>query len=190
VIPTESQPVYIITGAQAEGKTTFLMQILDLLRAEGVKMQGFVAPGYFQDGMRSGFSIINLETGVSEELCSTTPEEGAEQHARYYFRPKAITFGNRTLLDIRSDTTDLLVIDEVGRFDVQGALWGGSITWLVEHHHPPMIWTVRRDFLGIVTERWQIKAVIRDIGSVSCGVVAEEIMGDIRIYRSAAKQLD
>ncbi|HWQ64631.1 MAG TPA: nucleoside-triphosphatase [Methanospirillum sp.] len=182
--------MYIITGAQAEGKTTFLMQILDLLRAEGVKMQGFVAPGYFQDGMRSGFSITNLETGASEELCSTTPEEGAEQHARYYFRPKAITFGNRALLDIRSDTTDLLVIDEVGRFDVQGSLWGGSITWLVEHHHPPMIWTVRRDFLGIVTERWQIKPVIRDIGSVSFSEVAEEILGDIRIYRSAAKQLD
>ena len=177
-------PVYIISGEQAEGKTTFLMEMLDRLRIEGVKMRGIVAPGYFKDGARSGFSVMDLGTQMSEELCSTTPDAGSERHARYFFRPEGLSFGNRAILDFNPDTTDILVIDEVGRFDVQGALWGGSIDKLMTLPHPPMVWTVRREFVGMVTKRWPIRPVVRELGSVSNEKFTEEIMKEIRTYQS------
>ena len=185
-IPVSRQPpVYIISGEQAEGKTTFLMEILDNLRNEGVRMRGIVAPGYFQDGTRSGFSVVDVGTGISEELCSTTPDAGSERHARYYFKPEGLSFGNRAILDFNPDTTDILVIDEVGRFDIQGAVWGGSIDKLVEQPHPPMIWTVRREFVGMVTKRWPIRSAVRELGSVSSEKFTDDVMREIRIYQSA-----
>ncbi|MDD1727451.1 MAG: nucleotide kinase [Methanospirillum sp.] len=184
-IPASRQPpVYIISGEQAEGKTTFLMEMLDRLRTEEVRMRGIVAPGYFKDGARSGFSVVDLGTGISEELCSTTPDVGSEQHARFFFRPEGLSFGNRAILDFNPETTDILVIDEVGRFDVQGAVWGGSIDILMKQPHPPMVWTVRREFVGMVTTRWPIRPVVRELGLVSIEQFTEEIMKEIRIYQS------
>lgn len=49
--------------------------------------------------------------------------------------------------------TDLVVIDEVGRFELSGAMWAESIDQLCTMDHPPMIWTVRKEFIDAVFKR-------------------------------------
>jgi len=185
-------PVFIISGAQAEGKTTFLMEVLTRLDTHQVRVRGIVAPGYFADDVRSGFSVIDVATGTGMALCSDIPSPGSEQHARFYFRPEGLAFGRRTLLISPGyDATDLIVIDEVGRFDVRGALWGGCIDQLVKKDHPPMIWTVRNEFVQMVLNRWpMVRPVVMNLGSISIEEVAEEILNEIRIYRSQSGSPD
>ena len=185
-------PVFIISGTQAEGKTTFLMDVLTRLDTHQVHVRGIIAPGYFTNGVRSGFSVIDVATGTGLELCSDVPSPGSEQHARYYFRPEGLAFGRRTLLiSPGHDASDLIVIDEVGRFDVRGALWGGCIDQLVKKHHPPMIWTVRNEFVQMILNRWpMIRPVVLKLGSIGVEEVAEEILNEIRIYRSQSGSPD
>jgi len=182
-------PVYFISGAQAEGKTTFLRGVLARLETSHVKMRGIVAPGYFKDGIRSGFSIIDIATGTETPLCSDMPSHGSEQHARYYFQPQGLAFGRHTLLiSPDQEITDLIVIDEVGRFDVMGALWGGCIDQLVKKDHPPMIWTVRNVFVEMVKARWpMIRPVVINLGSMSADDFAREIMKEIEIYQKSIR---
>lgn len=175
-------PVYIITGEQGEGKTTFLTEILTILGREALCIRGIIAPGYVTDGLRSGFSLTDLGRGISEELSSTTPAPGGTYLGRYYFRPEGIAFGERAILTPHDDTkTDLLVIDEVGRFDVQGSLWGPCIDRLEETMNPPMIWTVRREFVPLVTSRWpRFPPVIIELKTRSAASVAGEILREIK----------
>lgn len=178
-------PVYIISGEQAEGKTTFLMDILTKLEVHAIKVRGIIAPGYFKDDVRSGFCVVDVSTGTGVELCSDIPSSGAELHGRYYFRPEGLTFGRRTLL-ISPDqkTPDLIVIDEVGRFDVRGALWGGCIDQLVKKIHPPMIWTVRNEFVEMVINRWpMIRPVIININSMSTQTCTDNILKEIALFK-------
>ena len=38
-----------------------------------IHVRGIVAPGYFTNGVRSGFSVIDVATGTGMELCSDVP---------------------------------------------------------------------------------------------------------------------
>lgn len=179
-------PVYIISGEQGEGKTTFLLEILGILTENYVKISGVAAPGYFQHGIRSGFSVLDLATGKSEELCSVKPSFASKKHGCYYFRSEAISFGCRALLKpMSSGQIDLLVIDEVGRFELEGAIWADCIDHIVGTAYPPMIWTVRCSLIKAVSKRWPVtKKVIFRVGSVRNEEFISDIMKEIIIYRS------
>ncbi|NLV27031.1 MAG: nucleotide kinase [Methanomicrobiales archaeon] len=185
-ISGQRSPLFIITGEQGEGKTTYLKQILDKLSNEDIRISGIVAPGYFQGSLRSGFDLIDIYTGMSEELCSVVPTHDSELHGRYYFRNSGISFGCNAILNpIKEGTPDLVVIDEVGRFELNGVMWAGCIDLLYEMNHPPMIWTVRSCFVDDVLKRWPYpKSVIVDIDSVPQSEVIPEILNEIREFRS------
>ncbi len=179
-------PVFIISGEQGEGKTTFLADVLEILRREDICIRGIIAPGYISDGLRSGFSLTDLGRGISEELSSTIPSPGSIYFGRYYFRPEGIAFGKRAILTPHDEQkTDLLVIDEVGRFDVQGSLWGPCIDQLEVAMFPPMIWTVRRDFVSLVTSRWPLfPPVIIELKTKSAESIAGDLLREIESFRS------
>ncbi len=165
--PVPPRPVFFITGGQGEGKTTLLLNIVAELRRRGLNVRGFAAPGTFSDGLRAGFSLLDLATGRSEEFCSRTRVPENIQHGPYYFRPDVLYRGYRILAEARDPAeTDLLVIDEVGRFELMGAIWSEGIDRLLTLPTPPMIWTVRRCFLSEVMRRWGLwPSLIIEAGS-------------------------
>ena len=179
-------PLFIITGEQGEGKTTFLMEVLPKLAEEGVRIRGILAPGYFHDGHRAGFSLIDLATGASEELCSEVSSPCCEKHGRFYFRSEGLSFGfNALRIPLVSDKTDLLVIDEVGMFELNGEVWAGCIDTLIGKPFPPMIWTVRHSLVNVVAERWPVtRTVVVEVSSASHAMVVDNLMEEIRMYRS------
>jgi nucleoside-triphosphatase len=179
-------PVFIITGEQGQCKTTFLHNLLGLTVGANVRVRGIIAPGHVRDGRRSGFTLVDLATGEHEELCSIDPDPRCEVHGRFYFRPEALAFGRRALVPPDPRSTDLLVVDEVGRFELQGAVWADQLDRLVSHPHPPMIWTVRRRLLHTVVERWNLKnAVVVDVGSASVMATADAVMDAVWEWREA-----
>lgn len=182
--------LYMVTGEQGQGKTSFLLEIIAELAGKGVRIRGIAAPGHICDGIRSGFSILDLATGLSEELCCVTPSSDCEKHGRFYFRSKGLSFGSKALLNpLTAGKTDLLVIDEVGRFEVEGAVWGDCIEHLVGMPHPPMIWTVRCCFVEDVTNRWPVsRLIVVDVGSGNRRTIIGDLLEEVRIYRSMSKK--
>jgi nucleoside-triphosphatase len=186
--PAWQPPVYIVTGGQGEGKTTFVQKVIDGLIENGVKCRGIVTPGYYRDDVRAGFSVIDLATGISQPLCSDTPSAGGEQHGRFYFLPEGLGLGYSALAAPRvPGTADILVIDEVGRFELKGAVWAGCLDRIVALPYPPMIWTVRSDKVDEVKKRWPVaRQVVVGIGSATHGDVVRELVNEVRMYRSVS----
>ena len=179
-------PVFIITGGQGQCKTTFLHLVLGLIVGLNVRVHGVIAPGYVRDGRRSGFTLVDLATGRHEELCSVDPDPRCEAHGRFYFRPEGLAFGRRALEPPNPRETDLMVIDEVGRFELQGGVWMEQIDRLTAHQHPPMVWTVRRRLLDTVVERWNItNPVVVDVGVASAMETADAVMDAVWEWREA-----
>lgn len=178
-------PRFIVTGEQGEGKTTLLLEILSDLTKQGVRIQGIAAPGYFSDGIRSGFDILDVHTGRTVELCSAIPTENSTKYGRYYFRSTGLAFGKKILGQVPlPGQVDLLVIDEVGRFEISGKVWGESIDHIMRTPCPPMIWTVRRSFIDAVRSRWPVQRQrIIEVGSGNHDEIIHEIMNEIRFYR-------
>ena len=179
-------PVFIITGEQGQCKTTFLHLVLGLTVGLNARVRGVLAPGHVRDGRRSGFTLINLATGEHEELCSIDPDPRCEVHGRFYFRPEGLAFGRRALAPPDPRETDLMVIDEVGRFELQGGVWADQLDRLLAHPHPPMIWTVRRRLLDTVIQRWEIgNPVVVDVRTASVMATASDVMDAVWEWREA-----
>ncbi len=183
---SDQTPVFIITGEQGQCKTTFLHLVLSLTVGANVRVRGVLAPGHVRDGRRSGFTLIDLATGEHEELCSIDPDPRCEVHGRYYFRPEGLAFGRRALVPPDPRETDLMVIDEVGRFELQGAVWADQIDRLVTLPHPPMVWTVRRRLLDTAIQNWEIRnPVVVDVRTASVMATASDVMDAIWEWREA-----
>ncbi|MCK9319515.1 nucleoside-triphosphatase, partial [Methanoculleus sp.] len=147
-------------------------------------VRGVLAPGHVRDGRRSGFTLVDLATGRHEELSSIDPDPRCEVHGRFYFRPEGLLFGRRALAPPDPRETDLVVIDEVGRFELQGGVWAEQIDRLVALPHPPMIWTVRRRLLDTVIDRWKItNPVVVDVGAASVMATADAVMDAVWEWR-------
>ena len=179
-------PRYIITGEQGEGKTTLLLRILAELTKQNVNIGGIATPGYFKDGIRSGFDVLDVRSGTSEKLCTTNPTENSLLYGRYYFRPEGLLFGtdalNRSFLQ---EKVDLLVIDEVGKFELSGKVWGESIDLIMKNPYLPMIWTVRRPFVEEITKKWPMsRQNVIAVGSEDHEQIIHDMMADIQRYRS------
>jgi len=156
--------VVIITGEIHQGKTTFTQKIVSDLHAQNIRIAGFFSVGINENGMRTGFNLVDIESSRQIELCSDKKNEKLIKFGRYYFNSDAISLGNEILnLDNLSDK-QLIVIDEVGHLELNGQGWSNAIENITRNNTVPQLWIVRKSLVQKCSRRWNIgNAFIFDI---------------------------
>lgn len=132
-----------------------LLQVINELKNGAICCKGFVAEGKWTNNLRSGFSIKDLKTGKSYILCPENPGTGHEKIGRFYFNQKTIKIGEKILLDGKPG--ELMVIDEIGLFELKGKVWGKVLQTLLDQAQNPMLITVRQKFLKDVIDNFNIE---------------------------------
>lgn len=159
-------PVTIITGDRGEGKTTFLKNKIRDLQMQGLRVTGFIAEGIQKDGRRTGYRIINVNTGEKAEFCLESGKPEWERTGRYYIDPQGLAKGYEWLDPECIRQSDLVVIDELGPLELSGRGWDTPITRILREEPKPMIWTVRRKLVKKIAHKWNIgKTEIIDIAA-------------------------
>ena len=148
------QPIFIISGEQGEGKTTRLTEVVKALKSNGLVVKGFTAPGDWTENLRTDFLIKDICSHKSRLLCRDKTKEGFEKIGRFYFDPETIIFGKQILLDGKPG--DLLVIDEVGKFEINGKVWSGVLNTLIKRSKNPLMITIRDQYVTDVIRHFQI----------------------------------
>ena len=148
------QPIFIISGEQGEGKTTKLEAIVELLISEAVPVKGFTAPGKWADNLRSSFLIKNISTGESKLLCQSSAETGFFKIGRFCFDLNTIIYGEQLINSAR--VGELVIIDEVGRFEIKGFVWGPVLKSVLQSNDHPIILTIRNSFIEDVLKYFKI----------------------------------
>lgn len=134
--------VFIISGAQGEGKTTRIKELSALLTESGGRLAGFIAEGGWEEGVRNGFTLKDIRSGENKRLCTTKNTEGWTSFGRFYFDPEVIQWGEELIRRGITDQADLFVIDEMGKFELAGNVWHDAFVSLV-HDKKPVLVTVR-----------------------------------------------
>ncbi len=148
--------VFIITGSQGSGKTTFLTKLTKHLKAEGLTVSGFIAHGFWNNNERAGFELENIQTGEKIILCQTNPAKGWDKFRKFYFNPEGFAFGNRVLDPANLEKTDFIAIDEVGPFELKNRGWAQAIKLLLHNIDKPMIWVVRKSLIEEILSHFNI----------------------------------
>lgn len=182
-----NRPIIIITGGLGEGKSTYLENLINLLGSiKGLTIRGFIAKGIGLPPLRDGYTLKVLPDGNELMLCRRIAACGLPNKS-FEFNQEVIRALTNDLMAIKSD--EILVIDEVGRMELYGEVWAE----LIEHHLTKtknlLVFTVRRENLMHVAERWNLNdAFVFDIAKTSAEVAAKSIKSLVLSYNSSGSR--
>jgi len=149
--------VVLITGEIGSGKTTLISAISARLKASGVLAGGILASAVYENETKTGYKIQDVATDKEMHLSHTNDTEGLARVGRYFFIPEAIDFGRAALSVERNRNSQIVLIDEIGAWELQGQGWAGSLNELIINCNMPLIITVRKSFLELVIENWMFQ---------------------------------
>ena len=147
--------VFILTGDTGSGKTTRATEAVARLRARGITVGGILAPGLLEDGRRTGFDIVNLATGASAQLAREHAGGAGPraQWSRFSFAQEGLALGLQAL-DSGALGADVVLVDEVGPFELAGGGWAASLDRLVRDYPGVIVLVVRSSIVEEVKRRW------------------------------------
>ncbi len=110
-------------------------------------------------------------------LCKRQPVEGWQKFRHFYFNPEGFTFGQKALSSSNLSKVDIIAIDEIGPFELEGKGWSKDIDSLIHKTDIPMIWVVRESILQEIIDHWNIESyLVFDIKTESPEKVADKIL--------------
>lgn len=125
----------VLTGPVHVGKTTVCRAVADLAKQRGYCVRGILTPPILdKSGIRLGIEALDLATGERRVLARVWyPDDrarGSVEHARsgehagphvgpYYFDPEALQWGQDVVARAIGMGCDLLIIDEIGRLELE-----------------------------------------------------------------------
>jgi nucleoside-triphosphatase THEP1 len=168
--------VVIITGDIHQGKTTVAQEVVSILSEQGISVGGFLAVGKDEDGVRTGFSIKEIETSETMVLCSVEKDESMIQMGKFYFNDAAVRWGNQILAPEKIVGKSLVVIDELGPLELSGRGWSAAIEKICENSSLPLLWIVRNSILNKIIRKWNVGNVfVYDISFDTTRDIADKL---------------
>lgn len=146
--------VLIITGKEKNGKSTFLKKLTDELRIQGFIVGGFVSPAIFKQNQHCGYSLVNLLNRQEIPLSQTQPAYDYPIVGNYYFNQQSLAEGNRWLETENIEQADLVVINEIGPWELRSQGWAKSLTSIVKNYNKPIVLVVRSSIVDKVISHW------------------------------------
>ena len=146
-------PVVIITGERGAGKTTLAAAVVERLRRASARVGGILAPGVYRDGRRYSFDVVAVATGERRPLSARDPEPGWIEEQCFWVDPAGYALGNAALA---AGDADVVVVDEVGPWELAGSGWAARLDALVAGTLPLLL-VVRGKCLFDVVTRWQLE---------------------------------
>ncbi len=181
--------IFIITGEQGEGKSSFAAALADILLENQLKVKGIIAEGYWEGPVRTGFDLTDPDTGIRIPLAEkadtgspVVPSDSVKDNGPggFVFHKSALRKGNSIIRQAITRKYDIIIIDEIGASELRGEIWSEPLEMLLRSHRGILLLAVRKKFLETVTGHWQIDpAGIFDISSVRAEEAAEIILGYI-----------
>jgi nucleoside-triphosphatase THEP1 len=112
------EKITIITGPVDSGKTTRLRTLVDDLHGEDKSVAGIITEAVYGDSGKKEYLACDLSSGKTKTLASIHEQENSFKLGKFYFSIDAFAF-THDVITKAIDTADVLVIDELGKLEVQ-----------------------------------------------------------------------
>jgi nucleoside-triphosphatase THEP1 len=154
-----NRKIIIITGSVGEGKTSYVKNMIGLFPKYDIKPGGFISERVMEKSHTTGYDIVNIETGkrdvfLRENNC------GPDKIGRYNICQEGLSAGNNILRSVVHFRDILVIIDEVGRLELDGKGWAEGLKELIDKSMNNILITVRNSFVEDVTIKFGIRDAV------------------------------
>jgi nucleoside-triphosphatase len=175
----DHHPVFILTGRTGGGKTTFLIQMIEILKGAGLSISGFAAVSVPRNETSRSYDLLDVGSGKMLSLASGTAAGDWERSGRFYFNPEGIRAGKRIFKDTQLRKVDLMVVDEIGPFELEGRIWADELFHMLPAPPCSMLLVVRESLIQQVVGHWHLEdVVIIDIRQTEPDQAADMVMSE------------
>ncbi len=144
--------LFIITGSQGAGKTTFCDLIIQSAREAGWKPAGLLSRPIIEGAQRTAIQAEDLRGGESRRL-AVRSDEPSLWSKHWKFDPSALEWGDQILA--ASTPCDILVVDELGPLELErGGGWQSGLAAVDSGQYAIALVVVRAELLGEALLRW------------------------------------
>lgn len=152
----DKPPVIILTGKIGAGKTSLLAEVAENLKKRGILPGGILSPAVTGEDGRLGYDIINIASGEKRILSRVSESENSIRVGRYSFFRDGLVFGEHALSSENLAGSKVVLIDEIGPWELEGQGWAAKVNELLLHTSFPMIWVVRDTITELVIDEWNL----------------------------------
>ncbi len=124
-----------ITGLPAAGKTSALMRVVEMLREEGMTVGGMITESIMEGSSRVGFSITDIADGT----VGTLAHKAFDSKVRvgdYGVDMEALENVGVRALRNATEHSDVIVVDEVGKMEVESENFVAAVKTALEADKP------------------------------------------------------
>lgn len=165
--------VVVLTGERLSGKTTLAAAAVERLHASGLTVGGVLAPGTLRDGKRFSFDLVDLASRETVPYGSREQREGWLEESCFWVNPDAVARGRVAL---SRGGLDVVVVDEVGPWELGGSGWARELDTLVEGGGRLLL-VVRHRCLEGVLARWRLDgARVLEVSESRAETLAEALL--------------
>lgn len=177
--------VWIITGSQNSGKTSFILELLKQLKEKNLPICGVVSPGVYKNGERIAIHVMNVETGEEKELATLEPGFDVEYpQKKWKMNHEGTLWGNEILRRCKP-RGKLLVIDEIGIYELwEGKGWQAGIQIIRAKDYKDAILSVRKETVQPLIQICEkdnipVKIIDLDQEKLNLNEIKEEIIKNL-----------
>lgn len=145
-----------ICGERGQGKTTFASELVYSLRQENFRIGGLLAPGYWKNNLRDRFVLQDIATGDELLFCQRENKAGWEKIRHFYINPAGQKFGEKALHPDSIRDCDIVVVDEIGPFELAGKGWHQPIVQLMDEPNLLKLFVVRNSLIKEICNHYSI----------------------------------
>lgn len=171
----------VVTGERGSGKTTATGRVAASLAAAGIRVGGFLAPGEMRDERRWSIDLLDAASGRRVPMATRDPECPWPPVGPFRVNPEALAAGAALLAPESAHAHDLLVVDEVGPWELGGEGWADALDGL-QGVGTPLLLVVRRSLVDDVLARFApgSEAPVWDVEAATADQIAAEILARLR----------
>ena len=151
-----SKHIYIITGSIGQGKTTQSQKLVEALKSKNISVCGICSPRIIEDGHTVGYDIVDINTSKRVPFLRIDSYDDFKKIGRYSIYQQAIESGKETLAKASKSNTDVIVVDEIGKMELDNEGWFEHITKLI-NSRAIVVFSVRDTFVDQIIEKWEMK---------------------------------
>ena len=152
----EQPKIFILKGTKAGGKTTFLKALIQKLKEQNLKISGFYSPRIIENDDTIGYELTLIDTEKTYPFLS---KSNSSDIGAFKVNQNTLKDANQYLKSLNKNNTQLVIIDEVGRWELQHKGWYESIEYL-NQKSIPQLWLVRDTFIDKVREELALNNVL------------------------------
>jgi len=151
-----SNKIFIITGSVGEGKTTQIQQIVETLKNQSISIGGILSPRILENGATAGYDIVDLTTNERAAFLRKTGDKNSPRIGSYSILSEGLKKGHDVLKNSQNNH-QVVVIDEVGRLELDNGGWADNIRDLLSCSKSHLILSVRDRLIEEVINKWSLQ---------------------------------